>query len=690
MTGTEQQREGDDAELAQLQRALSTIYKVERLLIRRGTSLIYQAEEVNPPRPVALRIFPPEMGLGPVAAGFKEAAQQAVRLNHPNVVPLYRIGMRAGAPFFVAMKLVDGRTLQEIVEAQGALHIPIIVAVLRAVAAGLAYAHGRGTVHGALSTATVLVDRNGHVAVAEFATARVVEDGAATAAGKLRPRTPEEAAGGAAGAAGDQYAFGMIALEMLTGSPHAATDPLAADPLASLHEVRAARVAIPDALLRVIETALARDPTERFASLAHLDSAIQAIPFSDADGREASVVLGRLARGEQATKVRAAAASPKPPAGAEAGAAGPRASGPSAAATEVRPRVVVPTPPPQPPAAAPPPPVEPAPAAPRAPAAHATPTPRPAATPPAPPPPPAPPVAAAKAPAAEPAPEPVEEESPAPVPAAEAPAPARPVKEAAATAPAPRVMMPEKAGEGPSRRSRLPLAIGAVVIVAALGAGAYLLLGRRPAASPPPAMPAAAPAPAETVAAAPAAAVAESARADSVRRAATAADSARLDSLRAAARPGELAFNVVPTSATIYIDGKVSGGGGIVDSEVAPGPRHVSVSAPGFTTFDTTVTVRPNTPLDLGEIVLRAAEGRADSTRTTALLRLTTVPPTAQIFVEGQPVGTGSLTDFQLSPGRWHLRITAPGYATFDTVIAVTAGAHVRLGEITLKSGGGP
>jgi hypothetical protein len=676
MTGTEPLREGDDPELAQLQRALSAIYKVERLRTRRGTTVLYEAEELNPPRRVALRIFPPEMGLGPVAARFKEAAQLAVRLNHPSVVPLYRIGMRAGAPFFVAMKLVDGRSLQEIVEAQGALHIPLVVAVLRAVAAGLAYAHGRGTIHGALTTATVLVDRNGDVAVSEFATARVVEDGAAAAAGKVRSATPEEAAGGAAGAPGDQYAFGLVALEMLTGSAQADIDPLAADPLATLREVRATRVAIPDALMRALETALAREPTQRFASMAHLDSAMQAIPFSDADGREAAVVLGRLARGELVPKVRAAAASPRPPAGAATQAAAPAPTAP-----EVRTRTVAAVPPSPPPS----PPPTPAPVV--APAAEA----RRVAPPPAPEPPPPPPVKAAPAPA--PAPEPAEEMAPEEAAATEEATPPPPVRRSAAPAP-PRVMMPHTGGgdEGPSRRSRLPMAIGAVVGVVVIGAGAYLLLGRRPAASPPPPTPAAAPAPAaaDSLAAAAAAAVADSTRADSVRRAA-AADSARQDSLRAVSRPGELAFNVVPTSATIYIDGAVSGGGGIVDSEVAPGRKHVSVSAPGYTTFDTIVTVRANTPLDLGEIILRTAAGRADTTgRTTALLRLTTVPPTAQIFVEGQPVGTGSLTDFQLSAGRWHLRVTAPGYAPFDTVLAVTAGARLHLGEITLKTGGNP
>jgi len=679
MNENEQQGEGADPELGQLQRALASVYKVERLLSRRGTSVIYQAEEINPPRPIALRIFPSEMNLGGVATAFKEAAQVAVRLSHANVVPLYRIGMRAGAPFFVAMKLVEGRTLQEIVETQGALHIPLIVAALRSIAAGLAYAHGRGAVHGALTGGVVLVDRNGHVAVSEFATARVIEDGVAASTGKLRAATPEEAAGGTAGAPGDQYALGMLVLELLTGEPASAADPLATDALASLQEVRTTRVAIPDQLVRVVETALAREPTNRFASMAHLLSAVEAIPFSDADEREASVVLGRLARGETVPKVRAAAAPPpKPPVGAPLG---PRASAPGAAPTEVRPKVLVPpTPPAATPAAAapPPPPAEPVAAAPPPPRTATPPRPRPALAP-----------TPAVAPEAE-------EEPSAPAPPAEPAPPAirrpsRPTPAASQERVRPTGAPPVLTAPESARGSRLPLAIAAVVAVVVLGAGGYLVLGRHRAASPPPAPEASAPAaqPAPSVAVAPpTAAAAESAQADSARRAAAAADSARVDSLRAAApRTGELAFNVEPTTATIAIDGKPSGSGGIVDSQVTAGSRHLTISAPGFTTLDTVVAVRPNTPLDLGEITLQAS-ARADSARTTGVLRLTTVPPTAQIFVEGQLVGTGSLADFQLSPGHWHLKISAPGYADYDTVVAVTSGARVRLGQITLKSGG--
>jgi serine/threonine protein kinase len=222
MNGSEQPGEAESAELVRLRRALASVYKVERLLSRRGTAIVYQGTEINPPRPVALRIFPPELDLGPSAARLRELARVVVALNHPNIVPTYRIGFMAGKPFFVATKLVEGRYLDEVIATQGALHVPLILSVLHATATALAYAHGRNAVHGALTASTILLDRSGNVLVSEFGVARAVEDAAPNAPGTTRLASPEEAAGSAASPWGDQYALGLVALEMLTGSAYAA------------------------------------------------------------------------------------------------------------------------------------------------------------------------------------------------------------------------------------------------------------------------------------------------------------------------------------------------------------------------------------------------------------------------------------------------------------------------------------
>ncbi|MGD0992079.1 MAG: protein kinase [Gemmatimonadales bacterium] len=551
-------------ELAQLQRALASVYKVERLLVRRGTTVVYQATEVNPPRPVALRVFPAELDLAPVSERFRELARLLVALNHPSILPVYRIVFRGGVPYLLATKLAEGRHLDEVLASQGPLHLPLVLTVLRATAAAIAYAHEHGTLHGALTTAHILLDRDGHVLVENFGVARAMEDAGSAADGAPRVAIPEEAAGAAAGPAGDQYAFGIVALEMLSGSGQ-----FGADPLASLREVRTARVALPDALLKILQTVLANDPTQRFASAGDLHAALQAIAFGDAELREATVGLGRLARGEPVPKLRAAA-----PTG----------------VTPARPM-------PAPPAPAAPPAVldlettAPAPV-------HAA---APAPPPPPPPPPPLPPAAAVE-----------------PPPQAQEPAPTQPVRERIPSSPALRapvepapaapIMRASRARESahfaapppPKRRSRVVSALGALLVIAVVAGAAYWL-GRRSALGPA----AQAPGAGSPVApAAPRVAVAESARAGAAHPAPTAADSANA-AAAAAPKTGRLTMDASgPRGVFIFIDNKQVGRRGRLDSAVTAGRHHIEVVAAGYQGWDTVIVVPAGGSLDLGDVPL--------------------------------------------------------------------------------------
>ena len=716
MDGREQQQ-GEDAELGQIQRALASVYTVERLLNRRAIGAVYQAAEIKPPRPVAIMVFPASLGLGPATAGFKEAARLAITLTHPNIVPVYRVGMRAGVPFFVAAKLVDGRTLLEIIESQGALQVPVILSALRAVAAALAFAHGKNAAHGALTPSSILVDRDGRVLVSEFGITRAIEDAVAATTGKPNLHCPEDAAGGVATLPGDQYGFGGVALAMLTGALQATVDPRVADPLGTLSQVRSTRVALPDALVRTLQKALATDPAQRFPSAADLQAAIEAIPFSDADGREAMVTLGRLARGEAVPKLRALA-QPRTEVRAAGATPAPTVKAPGAAAPHApaaRPAAAAPPAPPAPP-------VPPAPPAPRAPA------PPPAAAPP--PPKPAPAAAevtvarsAVRAPEAVTSPAPVPRATPAPLPQPPraVPAPQMPAAREEATAPdggrfrlpsSPAIQAPDERTEvkpaipvarpprptpprpvmpllmvEPERSGRrgLLLALGALVVVAAAAGAAYVWLKRvRPAATPTAQAPAQAPAPSAPAAATPAAPAAAAPESGAARTAAG-----------AAGQTGVLMLDAVPSTAFIYVDGNQAGRRGSLDSAVAAGRRHLEVMAAGYEAFDTVVMVNPGDTVDLGGIPLRRSgagiAAPAAAADTTGRLQLSVDPAAAEIYVDGLRVGTGSLDNLEIGAGQRQVQIRATGYATFDTLIVVNPGATVQLGQITLKTNpGGP
>lgn len=189
---------------------------------------------------------------------------------------------------------------------------------------------------------------------------------------------------------------------------------------------------------------------------------------------------------------------------------------------------------------------------------------------------------------------------------------------------------------------------------------------------------------------------AESARADTTHRLPVASSGAQLDTTATTAtteKTGQLLLYAVPSTAEITVDDELSGSGGFVDSEVTAGRRHLRIAASGYVTLDTFVTVRPGSTLNLGRLALVATRGAAASPAAPAngKIRLRTVPPTAEIFVDGQSVGIGALVDFEVAPGQRQLRISAAGFVTLDTLITVDPGATVRLGQVSLQAAaGGP
>ena len=109
-----------DLLLRNLSRELAGDYQVERELGRGGMAVVYEAVDVHLGRRVALKVLPPEMAMRKsMAERFKREAKMAAALDHPNIVPVYRVGQTGGL-LFIAMKYIKGRPLDSILETQGA------------------------------------------------------------------------------------------------------------------------------------------------------------------------------------------------------------------------------------------------------------------------------------------------------------------------------------------------------------------------------------------------------------------------------------------------------------------------------------------------------------------------------------------------------------------------------------------
>jgi len=306
--------------LRRVRMVLAGEYDVERELARGGMGVIFKATEVGLRRPVALKVLLPELGLRvKTAERFKREARMVAELDHPNIIPVYRVGQMGGV-FFIAMKFIEGRSLGLIVDTQGALPVPVALHVLRGATRALAYAHDRSIVHRDIKGANILVDEDGRVMVSDFGVALRGSDVNLTADGMVIGTplfmSPEQCAGRRTGPQSDQYSLGIVGFQMLSGAV-----PFNADTIAGVMQhhfftlapdVRQARDDVPAALGAVLNRTLEKDPAARFPTTRDMLAALEAISFSEGDRRESEQVLRQLVRGTVIAKVPTRALPPLP------------------------------------------------------------------------------------------------------------------------------------------------------------------------------------------------------------------------------------------------------------------------------------------------------------------------------------------------------------------------------------------
>jgi serine/threonine-protein kinase len=282
-----------------LQIALNERYRVERELGRGGMATVYLALDLKLHRQVALKVLRPELAASLGDERFLQEIAIAARLSHPHILPLHDSG-EAGGHLYYAMPYVEGESLRQRLEREGQLPISEVIAIARAVASALTYAHQQGIIHRDIKPENILLAQESgaggaHPLVADFGIARALDAAGGErltetglALGTPAYMSPEQAAGaqpalsGAKGMDGraDIYALGCVAYEMLAGQPPF-TGPTAqsilarhaVDPVPSLHTVRAT---ISPSLEAAIEKALAKVPADRFATADEFAQALTA------------------------------------------------------------------------------------------------------------------------------------------------------------------------------------------------------------------------------------------------------------------------------------------------------------------------------------------------------------------------------------------------------------------------------
>ena len=162
---------------------------LERLLGYGGSSAVFLAQEYDPERKVAVKVFMPRMGLNSQMQRdfyrrFLREAEAASKLDHPNILPVYSYGEEDGLPYII-MPYMSGGTLAEYIARCGPLSWLEVQWYLEQLASALDYAHSQGCVHCDVKPANILLDSEGHVLLSDFGIARLtrVEGGGEIADG---------------------------------------------------------------------------------------------------------------------------------------------------------------------------------------------------------------------------------------------------------------------------------------------------------------------------------------------------------------------------------------------------------------------------------------------------------------------------------------------------------------------------
>jgi serine/threonine protein kinase len=139
-------------------------YEILRMIGSGGMGEVYRARDTKLSRDVAIKVLPPELAVDAHRLSrFEDEARTASALNHPNIITIYEIGQASGTSF-IAMELVEGKTLREMLSA-GALPLKKLLAIAAQAADGLAKAHAAGIVHRDLKPENLMVTRDGFVKI---------------------------------------------------------------------------------------------------------------------------------------------------------------------------------------------------------------------------------------------------------------------------------------------------------------------------------------------------------------------------------------------------------------------------------------------------------------------------------------------------------------------------------------------
>ncbi len=273
------------------------VYEIVDRLGAGGMGEVYRARDTQLDREVAIKTLSLERCSQPEAlARFEKEARSACALNHPNIVTIYELGQSNGTRY-IAMELVQGGTLRDLLMA-GPLPFRKAITIAAQIADALAKAHAIGIVHRDLKPENLMVSGDATAKILDFGLAKlrapapdsesdasttITEEG--TVMGTVGYMSPEQATGCELDFRSDQFSFGSVLYEMVTGLPAFRKKNHAETVAAILRDEpeRARMLQAPPPFLWIVDRCLAKEPKDRYASTHDLARDLAAVRDRVAD-----------------------------------------------------------------------------------------------------------------------------------------------------------------------------------------------------------------------------------------------------------------------------------------------------------------------------------------------------------------------------------------------------------------------
>lgn len=291
-------------------------YQVKSELGRGGMATVYKAHDPLFEREVAVKVLPREMLHDPqFRVRFEREAKTVASLEHPAIVPVYDVGEEDGQPYFV-MRYMTGGSLSDRIDS-GSLSVAETTKIIARLASALDEANSKGIVHRDLKPGNIMFDHTGEPYISDFGIAKIAQgQGIATITGggiigTPAYMSPEQAQGGKLDGRSDIYALGVIVFEMLTGrQPYEADTPMAVvvkhitDPIPHILDINPN---LPPDLEPVIESAMAKNPEERYPTAREFAEALKAVARGESPSIALRAPLTHISSPASAQKTRVSA-----------------------------------------------------------------------------------------------------------------------------------------------------------------------------------------------------------------------------------------------------------------------------------------------------------------------------------------------------------------------------------------------